>query len=69
MPAGGTVTDMLPAGEMGRAVPAPSPLTLAEEPEADWGMVKTAYAPPVPKIYGNPHPIWNGAVPRGRQSL
>jgi isoquinoline 1-oxidoreductase beta subunit len=57
-----TVTVMVPVAEMGQGVLTALPLILAEELDADWSKVKTAYAPPIPKIYGNPHPIFNGAM-------
>jgi isoquinoline 1-oxidoreductase beta subunit len=36
------------------------PLILAEELDADWSKVKAEFAPPNPKVYGNPHPLLNG---------
>ncbi len=58
----GTVTIMMPASEMGQGVLTSLPLILAEELDADWSKVKTEYAPPIPKIYGNYHPLFNGAM-------
>jgi isoquinoline 1-oxidoreductase beta subunit len=60
--ADGTVTVMIPTSEMGQGVLTSMPLVLAEELDADWSKVTTRYAPPVPKIYGNYHPLFNGAM-------
>jgi isoquinoline 1-oxidoreductase subunit beta len=60
--ADGTVTVMIPTSEMGQGVLTSMPLILAEELDADWSKVTTQYAPPIPKIYGNYHPMFNGAM-------
>jgi isoquinoline 1-oxidoreductase beta subunit len=60
--ADGTVTVMMPAAEMGQGALTALPLILAEELDADWSKVKAEYAPPIPKIYGNYHPLFNGAM-------
>lgn len=60
--ADGTVTVMMPTSEMGQGVLTSMPLILAEELDADWSKVTTQYAPPIPKIYGNYHPLFNGAM-------
>lgn len=57
-----SVTVMVPVAEMGQGVLTSLPLMLAEELDADWSKVKAAYAPPIPKIYGNPHPLFNGVM-------
>jgi isoquinoline 1-oxidoreductase beta subunit len=62
--ADGTVTVMMPAAEMGQGALTALPLILAEELDADWSKVTTQYAPPIPKIYGNYHPLFNGAMLR-----
>ncbi len=58
----GTVTVMMPAAEMGQGSLTALPLILAEELDADWSKVTTQYAPPIPKIYGNYHPLFAGAM-------
>lgn len=58
----GTVTVMMPAAEMGQGVLTSLSLILAEELDADWSKVTTQYAPPIPKIYGNYHPLFRGAM-------
>jgi isoquinoline 1-oxidoreductase beta subunit len=58
----GTVTVMMPAAEMGQGALTALPLMLAEELDADWSKVTTEYAPPNPKIYGNYHPLFGGAM-------
>lgn len=55
-----TVTMMVPSAEMGQGTTTALPLILAEELDADWSKVKAEYAPPNPKVYGNPHPLLNG---------
>jgi isoquinoline 1-oxidoreductase beta subunit len=57
-----TVTVMIPSAEMGQGVLTSLPLILAEELDADWSKVTTQYAPPIPKIYGNYHRLFNGAM-------
>ncbi|HLB15854.1 MAG TPA: molybdopterin cofactor-binding domain-containing protein [Burkholderiales bacterium] len=57
-----TVTVMVPVAEMGQGVLTALPLILAEELDADWSKVKMEYAPPIPKLYGNRHPLFNGAM-------
>ncbi|HSA88327.1 MAG TPA: molybdopterin cofactor-binding domain-containing protein [Burkholderiales bacterium] len=58
----GTVTVMMPAAEMGQGALTALALILAEELDADWSKVTTQYAPPIPKIYGNYHPLFRGAM-------
>jgi isoquinoline 1-oxidoreductase beta subunit len=60
--ADGTVTVMMPAAEMGQGALTALPLILAEELDADWSKVTTQYAPPNPKVYGNFHPLFGGAM-------
>jgi isoquinoline 1-oxidoreductase beta subunit len=60
--ANGTVTVMMPAAEMGQGALTALPLILAEELDADWSKVTTQYAPPNPKVYGNFHPLFGGAM-------
>jgi isoquinoline 1-oxidoreductase beta subunit len=60
--ADGTVTVMMPAAEMGQGALTSLSLILAEELDADWSKVTTQYAPPNPKIYGNYHPLFHGAM-------
>jgi isoquinoline 1-oxidoreductase beta subunit len=55
-----TITVMVPTGEMGQGTLTALPLILAEELDADWSKVKAEFAPPNPKVYGNPHPLLNG---------
>jgi isoquinoline 1-oxidoreductase beta subunit len=57
-----TVTIMLPGAEMGQGIMTSLPLILAEELDADWSKVRTEYAPPIPKIYGNFHPLFGGTM-------
>ena len=54
------VTLMVPAAEMGQGTLTALPIILAEELDADWSKVRAEFAPPNPKIYGNPHPLLNG---------
>lgn len=56
------VTILVPAAEMGQGTLTSLPLILAEELDADWSKVKTEYAPPNPKIYGNPTYPLNGGM-------
>ena len=58
----GIITVMMPAAEMGQGSLTALPLILAEELDADWSKVTTQYAPPIPKIYGNYHPLFAGAM-------
>jgi isoquinoline 1-oxidoreductase beta subunit len=58
----GTVTVMMPAAEMGQGALTSLSLILAEELDADWSKVTTQYAPPIPKIYGNYHELFRGAM-------
>jgi len=55
-----TITILTPGAEMGQGVMTSLPLILAEELDADWSKVKAEFAPPIPKLYGNPHEILNG---------
>lgn len=55
-----TVTVITPAAEMGQGTLTALPLIVAEELDADWSKVRTEFAPPNPKLYGNPHPLLNG---------
>ncbi len=56
-----TVTILCPSAEMGQGVYTSLPLILAEELDADWSTVKTEFAPANPKVYGNPHRLFEGA--------
>ena len=56
-----TVTLLCPSAEMGQGVMTSLPLVLAEELDADWSKVKADWGPPIPPLYGNPHPFFNGA--------
>ena len=56
------VSIMVPGGEMGQGIMTSLPLILAEELDADWSKVRTQFAPPIPKLYGNPHPLLNGNI-------
>jgi isoquinoline 1-oxidoreductase subunit beta len=55
-----TVTILCPMAEMGQGVLTSLPLILAEELDADWSKVKTDFAPPDQKTYGNYHELFNG---------
>ena len=55
-----TVTILTPGAEMGQGTMTSLPLILAEELDADWSKVKVEFAPPIPKLYGNPHELLNG---------
>jgi isoquinoline 1-oxidoreductase beta subunit len=55
-----TVTILTPGAEMGQGTMTSLPLILAEELDADWSKVKVEFAPPIPKIYGNPDALLNG---------
>jgi isoquinoline 1-oxidoreductase subunit beta len=54
------VTVTVPAAEMGQGTLTSLSLILAEELDADWSKVRQVFAPPNPKVYGNPHPLLNG---------
>ena len=56
-----TITIVCPSAEMGQGVYTSLPLILAEELDADWSKVKVEFAPANPKLYGNHHPLFNGA--------
>jgi len=56
-----TITIVCPAAEMGQGVMTSLPLILAEELDADWTKVKVEFAPANPKLYGNPHQLFQGA--------
>jgi isoquinoline 1-oxidoreductase beta subunit len=55
-----SVVVMTPTGEMGQGTTTALPMILAEELDADWSKVRIEYAPPNPRVYGNPHPLLNG---------
>lgn len=55
-----TITMMVPTAEMGQGTTTALPLILAEELDADWTKVRAEFAPPNPKVYGNPHHLLNG---------
>lgn len=57
-----TVTVITPGAEMGQGIITALPLILAEELDADWSKVRHEYAAPNPKIYGNYHRLFNGAM-------
>ena len=56
-----TISIVCPSAEMGQGVYTSLPLILAEELDADWSKVKTEFAPANPKVYGNPHHLFEGA--------
>jgi isoquinoline 1-oxidoreductase beta subunit len=56
-----TISIVCPSAEMGQGVYTSLPLILAEELDADWSNVKIEFAPANPKLYGNRHPIFDGA--------
>jgi isoquinoline 1-oxidoreductase subunit beta len=56
-----TISIVCPTAEMGQGVYTSLPLILAEELDADWSKVKTEFAPANPKVYGNPHRLFEGA--------
>src|SRR5262245_6709839 len=56
-----SITILCPMAEMGQGIMTALPLILAEELDADWSKVKVEFAPPNPKVYGNPHPLFKGA--------
>lgn len=55
-----SVVVMTPTGEMGQGTLTSLPMILAEELDADWSKVRAEYAPPNPRVYGNPHRLLNG---------
>src|ERR1051326_1534896 len=57
-----SITILCPMAEMGQGILTTLPLILAEELDADWSKVKVEYAPPIPKICGNPHPLFKGGM-------
>jgi isoquinoline 1-oxidoreductase beta subunit len=65
----GTVTLLCPSAEMGQGVMTSLPLVLAEELDADWSKVKADWAPPIPPIYGNPHPQYRRRTIRRRSRI
>ena len=60
--ADGTITVQVPVAEMGQGAATALPLILAEELDADWSKVTYQWAPPIPKVYGNYHPLFGGAM-------
>lgn len=56
----GVISIMQPGAEMGQGIHTALPMILAEELDAEWSMVKAEFAPPNPKVYGNPHPLLKG---------
>lgn len=60
--ADGTISVMVPVAEMGQGAMTALPLILAEELDADWSKVTMQFAPPNPKVYGNYHSLFNGAM-------
>jgi isoquinoline 1-oxidoreductase beta subunit len=56
----GTITIIAPVAEMGQGTMTALPLLVAEELDADWSKVRTEFAPPNARLYGNPHPLLNG---------
>lgn len=48
------VTVMAPSAEMGQGILTTLALVIAEELDADWSKVRTAWAPPNHAVYGNP---------------
>jgi len=56
-----TISVMVPSAEMGQGVMTSLPKILAEELDADWDKINPVWAPPNPKLYGNPHPLFKGA--------
>ncbi|MFZ2737114.1 MAG: molybdopterin cofactor-binding domain-containing protein [Burkholderiaceae bacterium] len=55
-----SITVLAPTAEMGQGTLTALPLILAEELDADWSKVRAEFAPPNPKVYGNPHKLLNG---------
>ena len=50
----GSIVLLIPTAEMGQGSLTAMPMIIAEELDADWSKISTAYPPVVPAIYGNP---------------